>query len=418
MAEAKGPPASGGPRGRLRPDSIAMTTLLTVLVAYGALSNNMVLPALPALASVFQVPGGVAMLVIPAFFLGFGTGQLFFGSLSDRFGRRPVLLMGLGLYTLATAACIMAPDMETLMIIRVIQGIAAAPTQVLARAIVRDYFAPAGAAKMLSVMSAALAIASALAPLAGGLLLAWFGWQAIFAALAMIGGVTLLLVWFGLAESLPRLDPEAINPGRIAANYNNLARNRIFSGYTLTFAVAFGAMYAFHAGSAFVFIDLLGFGPEIYGLFLAFVLSGYFLGTVISARVTVRIGFRRLVAAGIMISVIGAGAMLALVLGGHTSVLTILIPQFIFMLGFGLVFPNAIAGALAPFPEKAGAASALLGFTQQSAGAIMVTLLGALATGSAVPMAACIFAGAVISVACFVLIVPKPAAAGDTTENR
>jgi DHA1 family bicyclomycin/chloramphenicol resistance-like MFS transporter len=150
---------------------------------------------------------------------------------------------------------------------------------------------------------------------------------------------------------------------------------------------------------------------------LAFVLGGYFLGTVISARVTVRIGFKRLVVAGIMISVIGAGAMLALVLGGLTSVITILIPQFIFMLGFGLVFPNAIAGALAPFPEKAGAASALLGFTQQSAGAIMVALLGALATGSAVPMAACIFAGAVISVACFVLIVPKPAAAGDTTEN-
>ncbi len=417
MAEAKGPPASGGPRGRLRPDSIGMTTLLAVLVAYGAISNNMVLPALPALASVFQVPGGVAMLAIPAFFLGFGTGQLFFGSLSDRFGRRPVLLTGLGLYTLATAACIMAPDMETLLTARVIQGLAAASTQVLARAIVRDFFAPARAAKMLSVMSAAFAFASALAPLAGGLLLAWFGWQAIFAALAMIGGVTLLLVWFGLAESLPRLDPEATNPGRIAANYKNLATNRIFSGYTLAFAAAFGGVYAFHAGSPFVFIDLLGYGPEIYGLFFAFMLGGFFAGTVISARITMRIGFRRLVVAGIFVCLGAAGTMLVLVLAGLVGAVTILVPQFIFMFGFGMIFPNAIAGALAPFPEKAGAASALLGFIQQSAGAIMVTLLAALATGSAVPMAACIFAGAVISVACFVLIVPKPAAAGDATEN-
>jgi len=394
-----------------------MTTLLAVLVAYGAISNNMVLPALPALASVFQVPGGVAMLAIPAFFLGFGTGQLFFGSLSDRFGRRPVLLTGLGLYTLATAACIMAPDMETLLTARVIQGLAAASTQVLARAIVRDFFAPARAAKMLSVMSAAFAFASALAPLAGGLLLAWFGWQAIFAALAMIGGVTLLLVCFGLAESLPRLDPEATNPGRIAANYKNLATNRIFSGYTLAFAAAFGGVYAFHAGSPFVFIDLLGYGPEIYGLFFAFMLGGFFAGTVISARITMRIGFRRLVVAGIFVCLGAAGTMLVLVLAGLVGAVTILVPQFIFMFGFGMIFPNAIAGALAPFPEKAGAASALLGFIQQSAGAIMVTLLAALATGSAVPMAACIFAGAVISVACFVLIVPKPAAAGDATEN-
>lgn len=417
MAEAKEPPP-GASRATLRPDTFAMTLLLTVLVAYGTISNNMVLPSLPALGAVFRVPGGVSMLTISAFFLGFGMGQIFFGSLSDRFGRKPVLLAGLGFYTLATAACIMAPDMETLMTARVLQGLAAASTQVLARAIVRDLFTPARAAKVLSVMSAALAFASALAPLAGGLLLAWFGWQAIFAALAAIGLVTFLVVWRRLAETVPAPDAQAIHPRRLAINYKTIATNRIFLGYSLVLAATFGAMFAFHAGSAFVFIELLGYGPEIFGVFFAIVLGGYFVGTVVSARITMSVGPRRLVAAGIASCVVGGGTMLALVLTGPTNVLVILIPQFVFMFGFGLVFPNAIAGALSPFPEKAGAASALLGFIQQSAGGIMVALSGALADGTAVPMAACIFVGALLSFVFYVMILPRPAAADGAPGRR
>ena len=398
---------------RLNPESGAMIMLLSVLVSFGLFSNNMILPALPALAAAFGVSAGVTVLIIPTFFLGFGSGQLFYGSLSDRFGRKPVLLTGLGLYAAATAACTMAPDIETLMVTRFLQGLAAASTQVLSRAIVRDLFTPARAARVLSLSSSIFAVASAFSPLVGGIILSWFGWQAIFAILATVGAATFLVVWLGLDESLRQKDLEAVNPRRIALNYRSIVTNRAFAGYTLCFAAAFGAMFGFHAGSSFVFIDLLGYSPEAYGMFFAMVLAGYLSGTMLSARITMKVGFRRLVAIGSVASLVGGSAMLAVVLGGLTGAVTIIGAQLIFMFGFGIVFPNAIAGALAPFPEKAGAASALLGFTQQSAGAAMVTMLGALSDGTALPMAGCIFGGAVLSFAFYTLMVPRPQAAED-----
>ena len=388
-----------------------MVLLLTVLVAFGAISNNMVLPSLPALSAGLGAPPGVAILTVSFFFIGFGVGQLFYGSLSDRFGRRPVLTAGLALYTLASAACTVAPDMETLIAARLVQGLAAASAQVLARAIVRDYFTPARAAKVLSLMAAAFAFASALAPLAGGLALGWLGWQGVFLSLTVLGAGTFIVVGLRFAESLAQRDPQAMAPARLVANYRNLCTSRVFMGYTLAFAAAFAGMFAFHSGSSFVFITLLGFSPGIFGLFFAFVIGGYFIGSVISTRLTTGLGVRRLVAAGIAICAVSAAGLVAVVLAGLTAASTVLLPQFVFMLGIGLILPNAIAGALAPFPEKAGAASALLGFIQQSAGAAMVALLGILVDGTALPMAGCILLGALLSLLCFAVILPGREAA-------
>ncbi len=405
-------PAAGGgvpgPGTHIRPESFAMVILLTVLVAHGAISNNMVLPSLPALSNEFQVPAGVAMLTISTFFLGFGVGQLFYGSLSDRFGRRPVLMGGLGLYTLASAACIWAPDIETLIATRLLQGLAAASAQVLARAIVRDHFTPIRAAKVLSLMAAAFTFASAFAPLAGGFAQTRLGWQGVFMTLTMVGALTFLVVWRRFGESLVERDPSAMNPGRMLANYRSLCTSRVFAGYTLTFAAAFAGMFAFHSGSSFVLITLLGFAPETFGLLFAFVLGGYFIGTVFSARTTIKLGVYRLVAIGITSCVVSGGLMVALVLAGLTGAATILGPQFVFMFGIGIILPNAIAGALGPFADKAGAASALLGFTQQIMGGAMVALLGGLVDSTALPMAGCVFAGAILALACFTLIVPRP----------
>jgi len=408
MAEPPASPATAGPKTRFKPESSAMILLLTVLVAFGAMSNNIVLPSLPALSRAFQAPAGIAMLAVSAFFWGFGVGQLFYGSLSDRFGRRPVLIGGLGLYTLASATCIAAPDMETLMATRILQGLGAASTQVLARAIVRDHYTPIRAARVLSLMAAAFAFASALAPLAGGLSQSWLGWQGAFMTLTAMGLATSLVVWLRFGESLGDRDATAMNPARLLANYRSFCRSRVFAGYTLTFATAFGGMFAFHSGSSFVFIKLLGFSPEMFGLFFAFVIGGYFAGTLISARLTMRLGIYRLVALGIAICVGSGSLMLALVVAGPTSAAAILVPQFAFMLGIGLILPNTIAGALAPFPDRAGAASALLGFCQQTGGAVMVALLAILVDGTAIPMAGCILAGALLSLICFAVILPRP----------
>jgi DHA1 family bicyclomycin/chloramphenicol resistance-like MFS transporter len=391
-----------------------MVLLLTVLVAYGAISNNIVLPILPALASGLQVPVGVAMLTISAFFLGFGLGQALYGSLSDRFGRRPVLMAGIGLYTLASAGCALAPDMETLMTARLLQGLAAASAQVLARAVVRDLFTPLRAAQVLSVMSAAFAFTSAFAPLAGGLFQGWFGWQSVFLALTAVGGATFLTLWLGFGESLTERDAQAMNLGRLSANYRAIATNRVFLGYSFTFALAFGGMFAFHSGASFVFISLYGYTPRMFGIFFAVVLVGYLIGTVASSKVVAVFGIHRLVGTGIAVSAAAGGAMLALVVARLAGPTAILICQFLFMFGFGLIMPNAIAGALEPFPEMAGAASALLGFIQQSAGGSMVAILGMLVDGTALPMAGCIFGGALLGLIWFLAVLPRGARVGET----
>jgi DHA1 family bicyclomycin/chloramphenicol resistance-like MFS transporter len=402
------------PKWPIGAETITMVLLLTVLVAYGAISNNIVLPILPALAQGFDVSVGAAMLTISAFFVGFGFGQAFYGSLSDRFGRRPILMAGVGLYTLASAGCALAPDFETLLIARLFQGLAAASAQVLARAVVRDLFTPIRAAQVLSLMSAAFAFASAFAPFIGGLFQGWFGWHAVFMVLTAVGVGTFLVLLLGFGESLKARDPDAMDLARIGANYRAIAVNRVFLGYAFTFSAAFGGMFAFHSGSAFVFISLFGFTPRMFGIFFALVLTGYLIATVASSKLVPVVGMHRLVGAGVLTSTLGGGVMLVLVLVGQASPAAILVAQFVFMFGFGLIMPNAIAGALAPFPEKAGAASALLGFIQQSAGGSMVAVLGLLVDGTALPMAACIFVGAALALMCFLLVLPRAAREQET----
>ena len=378
-----------------------MTLLLTTLVAFGALSNNTYLPSFPSMTRELGVPIASVLLTLSSFFIGFAAGQLIYGSASDRWGRRPILLGGLAAYTVASAICALAPDIETLIAARFVQGLAVASTQVLARAIVRDLFTPDKAARMLSVMAAVFTLVPGFAPLVGGVMETAFGWRATFVMLTGIGAATAFTVWRGFGESLPRADVHALDPARLVDNYGAIVRSRAFLGYSFGFAFIFAGMFAFHAGSSFVFIELLGFRPEIYGLFFMTVVVGYFAGSVASARLTLRLGYRRLVQVGGVIAIVGGGLMVGLVFAGLRGWWVIVLPQFVFMIGTGLIMPNAIAGALAPFPEKAGAASALFGFLQQITGAGMIALIGLAADGSERPMAAGIFAGACLSlVAC------------------
>jgi DHA1 family bicyclomycin/chloramphenicol resistance-like MFS transporter len=405
MAEA-GPAGPGGApspyptsRRRIAAESLAMTLLLTTLVAFGALSNNTYLPSFPAMTRELGVPIASVLLTLSSFFIGFAVGQLMYGSASDRWGRRPVLLGGLAAYTVASAICALAPDIETLIAARFVQGLAVASTQVLARAIVRDLFTPDKAARMLSVMAAVFTLVPGFAPLAGGVMESAFGWRATFVMLTAIGAATAFTVWRGFGESLRQADARALDPAKLLNNYGTIIRSRTFLGYSFGFAFIFAGMFAFHSASSFVFIDLLGFRPEMYGVFFMIVVVGYFAGSVASARLTLRFGYRRLMRVGGVIAIIGGGLMAGLVFAGLRGWWVIVVPQFVFMIGTGLIMPNAIAGALAPFPEKAGAASALFGFLQQMTGAGMIALIGLAADGSERPMAAGIFAGACLSFA-------------------
>lgn len=295
--------------GRFAPESLAMTLLLTTLVAFGALSNNMYLPSLPAMARELGVPISAVLGTLSAFFIGFGVGQLFYGSLSDRFGRRPVLLAGLAGYTVASAVCAFASDITTLVAARLVQGLAAAASQVLARAIVRDLLPPDRAARLMSVMAAVFTIVPGFAPILGGLLEAAFGWRVTFMVLTAIGVTVTVTTWRGFAESLKRLDNRALDGAILLYNYTALLRSPVFIGYTFAFAFNFAGMFAFHSASSFVFIDLLGFTPAVYGLFFMAVVMGYLIGSIASARMTIGTGYRRLVAIGGIIAISGGGAM-------------------------------------------------------------------------------------------------------------
>ena len=402
MAEP-GPAGSGGEissasrSSRFAPDSLALTLLLTVLVAFGALSNNTYLPSFPAMSRELGVPASGILLTLSAFFVGFAFGQLLYGSVSDRFGRRPVLLGGLAAYTLASAVCAAAPDIATLIGARCVQGVAVASTQVLSRAIVRDLFPPDKAARLMSVMAAVFTIVPGFAPLVGGFMETAFGWRSVFMLLAGIGALVALTVWKGFGESLRAPDPFALDPARIFHNYRAIIRSPVFLGYTFAFGFTFAGMFAFHSASSFVFIDLLGYRPETYGMFFTMVVTGYFLGSLASARLTLRFGYRRMVTTGGMVATLGGALMMALVLAGFRGWWVIVGPQFLFLVGTGLIMPNSLAGALAPFPDKAGAASALFGFLQQLTGASMVAIIGLAADGTELPMAAGILAGAMLA---------------------
>ena len=244
---------------------------------------------------------------------------------------------------------------------------------------------------------------SGLAPILGGVLESAFGWRATFMVLTGIGVLVTLTTWRGFAESLKQLDDRALDGVILMRNYAALLRSPVFIGYTFAFSFMFAGMFAFHSASSFVFIDLLGFTPATYGVFFMVVVTGYLAGSIASARLTIRVGYARLVMIGGIVAIIGGGIMIALLAVGMRGWWVIVGPQFLFMIGTGLVMPNSIAGALAPFANKAGAASALFGFLQQATGAVMVWLIGISADGSEWPMAVGILTGAVLSLAAYTL---------------
>ncbi len=404
--DARPPGLPLGSKGLDR-NSVWMIGLITAMTAFGALSSNMLLPALPVMAEDLDVGAGKTLLTITAFFLGFGAGQLLYGSLSDQLGRRPVLLGGVFLYLLATLACFLAPDIDTLLAARILQGLAAAAGQVLARAVVRDLFAPAEAARIFSYSAAAFTLASGLSPLAGAGILWIAEWRTIFLVQALGGFAVLVMIWLGLSETLARKDPGALRPGRLLGHYGDLLSSRIFLGYTLLLVFAFGATFAFHTGTAFVLIELLDQPPLTYGVAFAMAFSGYFVGSLASARLTLAIGYRRMALIGAL-ACGGAGlALLAVVLSGRVALWSIVATQFLFMTGLGLMFANTLAGALAPFPRKAGAASAVMGFLQQMGGGAMVAIMAMLADGTALPMALCISVSMALGLGLFLALLRR-----------
>ena len=356
--------------------SVLLAVLITSLVALGPLSTDFYLPALPAITAAFDTDVGTTQLTLSVFLIGFGVGQLAYGPLSDRFGRRPVLLAGLIAYVLATVVCAFAPSIETLIAARFLQSLGACAGPVLGRTIVRDLYGPRESARVLSYMSSAMALASLVGPFLGGVLTVWLGWQATFAFLVLFSTTQAFMVWRILFETNANPDPDAIRPARMLSNFAVLSRDLRFRGLLLCNAFSYAGLMAFISGAPFVFIGIFGFSPQLMGLAFSVMVSGYIVGTMLSGRFSRRMGAARLLYAGGWVGALGGTTMLMLALAEVLHPAAVMAPMWLVSASIGLVMPNATALALAPYPRMAGSAASLLGFVQMGLAAVFGVAVG------------------------------------------
>lgn len=369
----------------------------------------MPLPALPGLTRALGTTPARAQLVVSAFLLGFAAGQLGYGPLSDRLGRRRVLLGGIALYVAAGVACLAAPTFEWLVAARFAHGLGACAGPVMVRAVVRDLHEGARAARLLSLTATGSSLAPMLAPVIGAGVLLYADWRAIFAVLSLVGVVLLAGVHRLLPETHTDRDPTAVHPGQLVVNYLTIASHRTFARYALTLGAGALGLFAYISGAPFVLMSLYGLAPHLFGVAFAAVAMGQMSGALVSASLSVRLGIDATVRAGLVSYVAGSLALALLWLFGVRHVAAVVAPMMLFMLGNGMVMPNCQAGAVLLFPRIAGAASALTGSVQMGAGALAGIALARLHDGTARPMTLMIVLAAAGALLAFTLLRPRSA---------
>lgn len=356
--------------------SALLAVLVVALTSLGPLSTDFYLPALPAIARALDTDSAGVQLTLSVYLLGFGAGQLLVGPLSDRFGRRPVMLWGMLVFVLSSVVCALADSITTLVVARLLQAFGACAGPVLGRAVVRDVYGPAESARMLSHVSTATALAPLLAPLFGGWLTALWGWRATFVALTLYALVLILAVWRLLQETNRHPDAHAMRPARMWANYRTLLADPVYRSALLIGCGAFAALFAFISGSPFVFIEHFGMSPQQMGLAFGLNVTGFMLGTTLSARLSRRIGAARLIHHGVWLGAACGLVLAGLALMGPQHAAAVMVPMWGVTAAIGLILPNATALGLAGYPKMAGAAASLMGFVQMGLGAGAGILVG------------------------------------------
>ena len=381
--------------------------LLTAIVGVGALSIDMFLPSLPTIAATFDTSAATAQLTVTLFLAGLAVSQLLWGPLSDRLGRRPVLLAGLTVYTLAGAACAFVPGIGTLIVARVIQALGAGSGPVIARAVVRDMYEPARAARMLAAMGTAQALTPIVAPILGGWVHALAGWPTVFLVQGAFGVLFVLTAARVVPETNVHAGVSAGEPParRLAA----LLGHPRYLAYVAVAALMFGGQFAFITGSSFALIGVLGVSPTAYGLCFAAVATGLMAGNFVSVKIGPRFGIDAMIRAGATIGAVAGGVMAGLAWAGVASVASIVGPMFGFAFGLGFVLPNAAAGAIGPFPRMAGLASAVLGFVQLTGSALYAVGVSAFYDGTLRPMTTAVATAGLAALVTFSALSRAPA---------
>lgn len=361
--------------------------ILSLLLGLQPITTDLYLPALPALTEGFGAAMSQAQLTLSALLLAFGVSQLVWGPLSDRFGRRPILLLGLSAYVLAAVGSTLAVSMDWLIVWRTVQGAAMGAAVMCARAMVRDLYSPTQGSRVMSKAMTGLGLIACLSPPLGGLLSDLFSWRIALLTLALFGAACLALIALRFEETLAQKNPLALQPATLIRTWLAILRNPTFLAFSALSAASYGGLFTFLASSSFVFIQVLALSKTQYGFLMFTMAFAYVLGTFLCRFLLPRFGVRGAVAIAAGLSLSGGSLIGLLALAGLHNGWAIMLPFYLFMLGHGVHQPCSQSGALGPFPQAAGAASALNGFLMMVAAFAMGGWLGSHMNGTVLPLA-------------------------------
>ena len=368
----------------LHHESPWLLALLAAMVALGPLSVDMYIPAMPNMMVALDTSISGMHLTMSAYLTGFALFHLICGPLADRYGRKPILLWGTAVFVISSLGCALSTTIDQLLLFRLLQGIGACVGPTLARTVTRDVFGPTRAARALSLIAMLMALAPAVAPTLGGLMLLVLPWNSIFVFLAVYAAAMIVLIYLLLAESLPQR--QSLHPLAIARNYRELVMDPFYLSVTVGSGLVYAGLIAYLSSSSFVYIEMLGVPVEYFGLVFLTAVAGYMIGSGISARLASRFDSEQVMLLGSALAVFACVLILGAAYIWPRSVLALMLPMMFYATGLGLVLPHAMAIALRPFPHIAGTASALLGFVQMSLSAVASALTGVFLTDTPLPM--------------------------------
>ncbi|MCU1787227.1 multidrug effflux MFS transporter [Pseudomonas sp. 13B_2.1_Bac1] len=366
--------------------NLRIILILGALSAFAPLAIDFYLPGFPAMATAFATDEKHIQLTLAVYFGGLAIGQLIYGPLADRFGRRGPLLSGVTLFTLASFACAFAPSLEWLIGARFVQALGGCAGMVISRAVVSDKCDAVGSAKVFSQLMLVTGLAPILAPLAGGLMVGLWGWQSIFLALSIFSVMAAVAVAVGLPETFPAHQPRQPLSGSLR-RYGSLLSDRVYLGYALTGGISIAGMFAYIAGSPFVSIKLYGVPAEHYGWVFGSNAAGFILMAQVNARLLAKRGPAFLLSRTVWLYMLAALTLLGIAALRTDALWPLLVPLFICIASLGCILPNTSACAMAGQGARAGSASALLGCIQFGVAAGAASLVGVLHDGTAMPMA-------------------------------